>query len=167
MGVQDLQRCIEEHCKEACKPVELIKISRGYALGQRKGHERLCLIVDAESCLDRLYGGFYSDWACGGQWNRMRQFVTTFVDACMSAHMELLFYFNGALESSRLEEWLARQHQVRRNASNVIKHIANKGTPPPKVWWTPPVSLRTALRMTLRQLQIPVATSLEDHHQEI
>ena len=170
MGLQDLQRFIEEHCKDACKPVDLIKIARGHALGQagkRKGPNHLCLIVDAESCLDRLYGGFYSDWACGGQWNRMHQFIGTLVDACLSAHMELLFYFNGAFESSRHDEWFAQQQQIRRNASNVMKHIANKGTPPPKVWWIPPVTLRTGLRMALRQYGIPVACSMEDHHQEV
>ena len=40
----------------------------------RKG-KRFQLVLDAECCLDRLYGGFTSDWVCGGQWNRMFKFL--------------------------------------------------------------------------------------------
>ena len=35
-------------------------------------------MLDAEGCLDRLYGGFYSDWSCGGQWNHMLEFLSVF-----------------------------------------------------------------------------------------
>ena len=170
MGVESLQTFIEENCKEACKPVDLIKIARGLALsqaGKKRGPNRLCLIVDGESCLDRLYGGFYSDWACGGQWNRMNQFLGTLIQACISAHMELVVYFNGGIENQRGKQWFSEQMSTKRNASNVLKHINNKATPPPKVWWIPPVSLRSSLRMALRQYGVPVASSLEDHHQEV
>ena len=170
MGVQDLQKFIEENCKDACKPVDLIKLARGLALsqaGKRKGPNRLCLVVDGESCLDRLYGGYYSDWACGGQWNRMNQFLVTLMDACAAAHMELVVYFNGSFECSRIQEWFTHQMQVRKNASQVLKHISNKATPPPKVWWIPPVTLRSSLRMALRQWGIPIYSSLEDHRQEV
>lgn len=42
-----------------------------------------------------------------------------------------------------------------------------KGTPPPKVWWTPPTCLRTALRMALRHLNTTVMCTMDDHHQEV
>ena len=170
MGVSDFQKYIEDNCKDACKPVDLIKQARGMALsqaGKRKGLDRLCLVLDAESCLFRLYGGYYSDWACGGQWNRMNQFLSTFIETCMASHMELLVCFNGASESSRLLEWFHRQQAVRRNASSVTKHIANKSTPPPKIWWIAPVTLRSCLRVALRQYGVPILVTLEDHHQEV
>lgn len=170
MGIVDLQGFIEEHCKNACKPVDLIKIARGLALsqaGKKRGPNRLCLAVDGESCLDRLYGGFYSDWSCGGQWNRMNQFLGTLIQACGSAHMELVIFFNGGLENQKLQDWFKEQQLTKKNAISVLKHINNKATPPPKVWWIAPVSLRSSLKMTLRQLGVPVACSLEDHHQEV
>jgi len=39
-----------------------------------------------------------------------------------------------------------------------LKHITTKGTPPPKIWWTPPVCLRTSLRMALRHLNVTVVS---------
>ncbi len=164
MGIQQLQEYIESECPDACKPVDLLKIARGFVT-RRRGHIRL--IVDAESCLDRLYGGFYSDWACGGQWNRMLHFLTIFMRACHSANMELVMFFNGALESQRLEEWFNIQLEDKRNVNQVLKHINNKATPPPKVWWISPVCLRSSLRMALRQMGVSVACSMDDHHQEV
>lgn len=49
----------------------------------------------------------------------------------------------------------------------MLKHISTKGTPPPKIWWTPPVCLRTSLRMALRHLNVTVLCSMDDHHQEV
>lgn len=49
----------------------------------------------------------------------------------------------------------------------VLKHIATKGTPPPKVWWTSPVCLRTAIRMVLRHLNVAVVCTMDDHKQEV
>ena len=69
MGIQELQRYIEVHAPEACVPVDLLKLARGVTLRQPRTpaarmrpppHVQLCLVLDAESCLDRLYGGFFS-----------------------------------------------------------------------------------------------------------
>lgn len=170
MGIKVLQEFLEAHCSSACVSVDLLKISRGFVPKRRLKYGesgRFCLVVDAESCLDRLYGGFFSDWVCGGQWNRMTCFLSSLVQACHSANMELVVFFNGALESQSLDDWSTEQHNQRKKANLVAKHVNNKGTPPPKVWWTPPVFLRGSLRMALRQLNVTVACSMDDHHQEV
>lgn len=51
MGIQDLHTFIENEGV----PVDLFKISRTEAGG-------LHLLIDAEGCLDRLYGGFFSGY---------------------------------------------------------------------------------------------------------
>jgi len=56
---------------------------------------------------------------------------------------------------------------VRKKINQVLKHINTKGTPPPKVWWTAPVCLRTCLRMALRHLNVSVLCTMDDHHQEV
>lgn len=48
----------------------------------------------------------------------------------------------------------------------MLRHIAAKGTPPPKVWWIPPVGLRTAVKLYFHHLKIPVVCSVKDHHLE-
>ncbi len=171
MGIQDIQGFLESHCQQACKPVDLVHIARGIAMkppsGKRRGPNTLRVVVDAESCLDRLYGGFFSDWACGGQWNRMTNFLANLIQACENANLDLVVFFNGALEPTRLQEWTKNQRQNKNTVANILRHIGNKGTPPPKVWWTPPAGLHTALRMALRTLGVPIQNSMEDHHQEV
>lgn len=170
MGIKALQDFLEANCASACVSVDLLKLSRGFLPKRRHKYgdsNRFCLVVDAESCLDRLYGGFFSDWVCGGQWNRMTCFLSSLMQACHSANMELVVFFNGALENQSLDDWATEQQNQKKKASLVAKHVHNKGTPPPKVWWTPPVFLRGSLRMALRQLNVTVACSMDDHHQEV
>ena len=170
MGIRSLQEFIETHCASACVSVDLLKISRGFVpkrRGREPGNERFCLVVDAESCLDRLYGGYFSDWVCGGQWNRMMAFLGSLMQACHSANLDMVVFFDGALESQKLNEWYADQLNAKKKVTFVLRHINNKGTPPPKVWWIPPVFLQGSLRMALRQMGIGVACSMDDHAQEV
>ncbi|XP_015592341.1 constitutive coactivator of PPAR-gamma-like protein 1 homolog isoform X2 [Cephus cinctus] len=176
MGIQDLQAFLDNSSIQGGSvPVDLLKIARNISQRQRnrigKGQQhslaKLRLVLDGECCLDRLYGGYFSDWACGGQWNRMVQFLAVLTQATELAGVELAVFFNGCLESPRRAEWIQNQLKVRVKVNNVLKHITTKGTPPPKIWWTPPVCLRTSLRMALRHLSVTVLCSMDDHHQEV
>ncbi|KAG0724596.1 Constitutive coactivator of PPAR-gamma-like protein 2 [Chionoecetes opilio] len=176
MAIQDLQRFLESQVPGACVPVDLLKIAK--SVGTRRSHHRsaprgmyghvpLTLVVDGEYCLDRLYGGFFSDWVCGGQWNRMVQFLAVLMQTVQNNNIELAVFFNGALEQQRLNEWARHECSLRKNVNSVLKHVTVKGTPPPKVWWVAPVGLRTCLRMALRHLNIQVLCTMDDHHQEV
>lgn len=177
MGIQALQKFIEANCPGACVPVDLLKIARNAAVRRPGGRgnprlpaaagNRLCLVVDGECCLDRLYGGYFSDWVCGGQWNRMVQFLSVLIQTIQNNNIELAVFFNGSLEPQRLEEWHRQQQAERRKVGQVLKHVATKATPPPKVWWIAPVCLRTCLRMALRHLNVTVLCSMDDHRQEV
>ena len=108
MGIGDLQEFIETHCQQACKQVDLVKVARGFAVQSRNSKkaargeplQQLRLVVDAESCLHKLYGGYYSDWVCGGEWNRMMTFLSNLVQTCRSCNLDLVVFFNGALGGS-------------------------------------------------------------------
>lgn len=104
---------------------------------------KLRLVLDGECCLDRLYGGSYSsiytfslvcyffnkykiekaiytlDWVCGGQWNRMLEFLAALIQATEPPGMELAVFFNGCFESPRLTDWIQNQLQVRIKVNNV------------------------------------------------
>ncbi|KZC14572.1 PREDICTED: constitutive coactivator of PPAR-gamma-like protein 1 homolog isoform X2 [Dufourea novaeangliae] len=176
MGIQDLQVFLDgNYVQGGSVPVDLLKIARTIAQRQHnrvgKAQQlhsgKLRLVLDGECCLDRLYGGYFSDWACGGQWNRMLQFLAVLIQATEMSGLELAVFFNGCFESPRRTDWVQNQLQVRIKVNNVLKHISTKGTPPPKIWWTPPVCLRTSLRMALRHLNVTVLCSMDDHHQEV
>lgn len=99
---------------------------------------------------------FVTDWICGGQWNRMLQFLASLVQTLHAHNLHLAVFFNGSLEPPRMHEWVRNQLAARSNIYQVLRHLHTKGTPPPKVWWVPPSTLRTALRLALRHLKIAV-----------
>ncbi|XP_040890411.1 constitutive coactivator of PPAR-gamma-like protein 1 homolog [Toxotes jaculatrix] len=170
MGVQGFQEYIEKHCPSAVVPVELQKLARGSMVGggrQRPPQSPLRLLVDAENCLHRLYGGFYTDWVSGGQWNHMLGYLAALSKACFNGNIELLVCFNGALEKGRLHEWVKRQVNERQTAQQIISHVQNKGTPPPKVWFLPPVCMAHCIRLALLRFRVGVVQTIEDHHLEV
>ncbi|XP_008282955.1 constitutive coactivator of PPAR-gamma-like protein 1 homolog isoform X1 [Stegastes partitus] len=170
MGVQGFQEYIEKHCPAAVVPVELQRLARGSMVGggrQRPPQGPLRLLVDAENCLHRLYGGFYNDWVSGGQWNHMLGYLAALSKACFNGNIELLVCFNGALEKGRLHEWVKRQVNERQTAQQIISHVQNKGTPPPKVWFLPPVCMAHCIRLALLRFRVGIVQSVEDHHLEV
>lgn len=70
MGIQDLQAFLESNSLEGgAVSVDLLKIARNVTQRQQPHNanrkirpigNKLKLIVDAECCLDRLYGGYFS-----------------------------------------------------------------------------------------------------------
>lgn len=170
MGVQGFQEFIEKHCPSAVVPVELQKLARGALVGggrQRAPQGPLRLLLDAESCLHRLYGGSYTDWVSGGQWNHMLSFLSALSRACFCANIQLQVCFNGALEKGRLHEWVKRQVNDRQTAQQIICHIHKKGIPPPKVWFLPPVCMGHCIRLALLRVGVGVVQTMEDHHLEV
>ena len=113
---------------------------------------RTAFVVDGESCLDRLYGGFFSDWGCGGQWCHMVDFLATLLATLHKSNVQLAIFFNGALEAERFPEWRKAQLQIKAHTKKVLRHVDKRGTPPPKAWWVPPCGLRTLLKYALRTL---------------
>lgn len=159
MGVQGFQDYIEKHCPSAVVPVELQKLARGSLVGggrQRPPQTPLRLLVDADNCLHRLYGGFYTDWVSGGQWNHMLGYLAALAKACFGGNIELFVFFNGALEKARLHEWVKRQGNERQTAQQIVSHVQNKGTPPPKVWFLPPVCMAHCIRLALIRFHVKV-----------
>ncbi|XP_068598678.1 constitutive coactivator of PPAR-gamma-like protein 1 [Brachionichthys hirsutus] len=170
MGVHGFLEYIENHCQSAVVPVELQKLARGSMVGggrERPPQSRLRLLLDAENCLHRLYGGFYTDWVSGGQWNHLLGYLAALSEACFNGNIELLVCFNGALEKGRLHEWVKRQVNERQTAQQIVSHVQNKGTPPPKVWFLPPVCMAHCIRLALLRFRVGVVQSVEDHHLEV
>lgn len=181
MTIESFQRFVETFCPSACVPVDLVKIARNIILNNltpRVYHDfrfqppefipsPLCLVMDGECCLDRLYGGFFGDWVCGGQWNRMVDFLRTFFQVVNKRNIEITVFFNGALEPHRMINWVEKQKAEKEKISQVLRHTTCKGTPPPKVWWVAPNGLRTYLRILLRHLKVNVVLTTHDHHQEV
>uniref|UniRef100_H2Z6S7 Uncharacterized protein n=1 Tax=Ciona savignyi TaxID=51511 RepID=H2Z6S7_CIOSA len=121
MGAHDLQEFIDKFCPNAC-----VNVNIGDPAWRRKvvgsQFEPIYLVIDADSCLHRLYGGSYTDWVCGGQWNQMYHFVKCFCMAAERANIEMTIYFNGALEKQRIQEWTKKQNTLKENIRKIINH---------------------------------------------
>ncbi|XP_067408436.1 constitutive coactivator of PPAR-gamma-like protein 2 [Emydura macquarii macquarii] len=126
------------------------------------------LLVDADSALQRLYGGYQTDWVCGGQWNAMVGYLAALSQACLyQGGLELAVIFNGGLGKERLPEWGRRAQAERQTAQLIASHVGNKGTPPPRAWFLPPACLGHCVRLAMIRFRVKVFQSLEDHHLEV
>ena len=183
MGHRLLQSFLETKCPEANSPVDFGKMLvpadaatvEGAAGGDAPALPEAAaavaspgfkLLVDAESCLDRLYGGKHADWLAGGDWNRMIEFLTSLRDACRANGISLVVILNGALEVSHMPEWAKGQAVARAHVKTALKEIYRPRRMPGRLW-VAPAGLRTALRLALRQLGIETSCSTEEHRLEV
>ncbi|CAG7719750.1 unnamed protein product [Allacma fusca] len=165
MGLSDLQSHIVQAIPDAAALVDLLQIAKE----RTKREGPLKLVVDGECCLDRLYGGFYPDWVCGGQWDKMEQFLRNFSLVIQSSNLDLVIFFNGTTEIERVGGGHSRYRyeETYRFLEEITKHVTLKKKPPPKIWWIPPAYLRSAIRQTFRLLDVKVMCTIEDHHKDI
>lgn len=81
------------------KPASSVKTAN-----RPEGPDRVALVLDAESCLERLYGGYFPDWCCGGQWRHMVSFLGTLVGRLHQHNVQLAVFFNGSNEAPRFAD---------------------------------------------------------------
>lgn len=146
MGVKFLHELVESgKVTNSVVPVDLIKLAKTYikslpAQSRKPGAPKLCLVIDGECCLNRLYGGYFSgtwclllveykmlnsdrvcfvDWVCGGQWNRMVNFLEKLIGLLENSNVELIVFFNGAIETQRMNEWIMQQKEESKKVNQV------------------------------------------------
>ncbi|MEQ2217928.1 hypothetical protein XENOCAPTIV_026315 [Xenoophorus captivus] len=124
------------------------------------------ILIDADSSLQRLYGGYQTDWVCGGEWNAMLGYLAALSQACLyQGGLELVVVFNGTLGKERWPEWARRAQGQRQTAQLIVNHVGSKATPPPRAWFLPPACLSHCVRLAMFRFR--VVQTLEDHHQEV
>ncbi|XP_023995035.1 constitutive coactivator of PPAR-gamma-like protein 2 [Salvelinus sp. IW2-2015] len=175
MGVQGFQEYLEKRCPGASIPVDLLKLGR--TAGRQHPHHHpgplpppppARILIDADSGLQRLYGGYQTDWVCGGEWNAMLGYLAALSQACMyQGGLELVVVFNGTLGKERWPEWARRAQGQRQTAQLIVNHVGSKATPPPRAWFLPPACLSHCVRLAMFRFRVRVVQTLEDHHQEV
>ena len=174
MGLRLLQSYLEVSCADANVPVDFGKLIAAAAKSATEGAAAaggdgppagLKILVDAECCLDRLYGGMHADWLAGGDWNNMLDFLTSLRDACQESGVTLVVLLNGALEVPHMAEWAKTQAVARAHVKTALKQCFRPRRVAGRLW-VAPAGLRTALRLALRHLGIEMACSTEEHRLE-
>ena len=128
---------------------------------------RMKLVFDTESSLHRYYGGYYTDWVCGGQWSRMLSHLKKIVNTCQENNIQVVFFVDGSQQSARRKEWYFQQIIRKERILQIFKHINRRSIGPPKVWWQEPTCLRHCLAAALQMLNVPVKVTLVDHNSEV
>ncbi|XP_029689283.1 LOW QUALITY PROTEIN: constitutive coactivator of PPAR-gamma-like protein 2 [Takifugu rubripes] len=183
MGVQGFQEYLEKRCPGAAVPVDLLKLARTAARQPPHHHHPhhphhpgpmppppppTRILIDADSSLQRLYGGYQTDWVCGGEWNAMLGYLAALSQACLyQGGLELVVVFNGTLGKERWPEWARRAQSQRQTAQLIVNHVGSKATPPPRAWFLPPACLSHCVRLAMFRFRVRVVQTLEDHHQEV
>ncbi|XP_033987716.1 constitutive coactivator of PPAR-gamma-like protein 2 [Trematomus bernacchii] len=184
MGVQGFQEYLEKRCPGAAVPVDLLKLARTAARQPPHHHHQhhhphhpgpmppppppARILIDADSGLQRLYGGYQTDWVCGGEWNAMLGYLAALSQACLyQGGLELVVVFNGTLGKERWPEWARRAQGQRQTAQLIVNHVGSKATPPPRAWFLPPACLSHCVRLAMFRFRVRVVQTLEDHHQEV
>ncbi|KAA0706973.1 Constitutive coactivator of PPAR-gamma-like protein 2 [Triplophysa tibetana] len=179
MTVNGFQEYLEKRCPGAAVPVDLLKLAR--TAGRQPPHYHhhhpsslppppppARILVDADSGLQRLYGGYQTDWVCGGEWNAMLGYLAALSQACLyQGGLELVVIFNGTLGKDRWPEWARRAQGQRQTAQLIVNHVGSKATPPPRAWFLPPACLSHCVRLAMFRFRVRVVQTLEDHHQEV
>uniref|UniRef100_A0A673YC10 Family with sequence similarity 120 member C n=1 Tax=Salmo trutta TaxID=8032 RepID=A0A673YC10_SALTR len=176
MGVQGFQEYLEKRCSGAAIPVDLLKLGRTAGRPHHHPHHPGSLpppppariLIDADSGLQRLYGGYQTDWVCGGEWNAMLGYLSALSQACLyQGGLELVVVFNGTLGKERWPEWARQAQGQRQTAQLIVNHVGSKATPPPRAWFLPPACLSHCVRLAMFRFRVRVVQTLEDHHQEV
>uniref|UniRef100_A0A3P8Z2T3 Family with sequence similarity 120C n=1 Tax=Esox lucius TaxID=8010 RepID=A0A3P8Z2T3_ESOLU len=182
MGVQGFQEYLEKRCPGAAVPVDLLKLAR--ITGRQPPHHHhhphhpshmpppppppARILIDADSGLQRLYGGYQTDWVCGGEWNAMLGYLAALSQACLyQGGLELVVVFNGTLGKERWPEWARRAQGQRQTAQLIVNHVGSKATPPPRAWFLPPACLSHCVRLAMFRFRVRVVQTLDDHHREV
>lgn len=175
MGVETFLAYVESTFGSTSKSVDLLDLANKHKLSvvapginlRPEALAPLSFLVDGECCLDRFYGGYYSDWVSGGQWNRMITFVSNLSKACKFFGLQLTVCLRGGLEKDHEKEFDAITEDYRTKLGLVLKHLQTKGTPPPKVWWIPPTGLRECLAAALHACGMSVLYTGADYYKEV
>lgn len=114
------------------------------------------LLIDVETTLERLYGGFYSDWLAGGEWSHLYTYILSLLKPCQDLSLCLIFCFDGTLYRSGQSQWYAEQTHQRKKVNRIFKHLKqNKSGLPRRHLWLCPPAFQLCLRLILRELNSP------------
>jgi hypothetical protein len=129
---------------------------------QRQNHDNSSstqlshLLIDVDTTLERLYGGFYPDWLAGGEWSHLYSYLLSLLKTCQDLSLCLIFCFDGTLYRSGQSQWYYEQIQQRKKVNQIFKHLKqNKSGLPRRHLWLSPPSFQLCLRTILRELNSP------------
>ncbi|XP_038056556.1 constitutive coactivator of peroxisome proliferator-activated receptor gamma-like [Patiria miniata] len=126
MGVKGLQVFADTNCPGALVRVNIAKLAADF---HRRFDRKPVLVVDGMGCL-RIFYNPKTPWVYGGQWKEFLNRLKRFVDAFTSAGIELVFIFDGVVETSKVAEWVRRRNDEMKTVAKIYRSIKEDGRHP-------------------------------------
>ncbi|CAB4032588.1 Hypothetical predicted protein [Paramuricea clavata] len=166
MGIQGLQSFVEIQCSnDAWGDIDFKELNQSLSHGKTSNAPSV-LVVDAMSCLKHFYAS-NTDWVCGGQWNELLRNVENFVKAFRQIDIELVVFFDGEQDTAKIQSWIQEEEEYRQLVHQILSHVHNTATFPPKRHFFAPKSISTCLRLAFRSRDVVVCSTVGDLHKEI
>ena len=153
LGVNNILDCLELNTPANKRDIEeFLPSSRENSTSSALSH----LLIDVDTSLERLYGGFYPDWLAGGEWSHLYSYILSLLKTCQELSICLIFCFDGTLYRYGQSQWYYEQIQQRKKVNQIFKHLKqNKSGLPRRHLWFPPPAFQLCLRTILRELNSP------------
>lgn len=173
---------IARDCQSSVTDVEFAcYLNKIRTADQTETNKKHRIVIDCESCIDRLYGGYFPEWHNGGMWNNSFRFFQEIKKFCRDSKIELILFFNGTTpELSDMQDWVEQQRMKRAKINKIFK--TNPGEFLHKNLWVEPIFLREQLIYftddtkyskeqkhlgKLRQETVRTFSSLKNHQKEL
>ena len=156
IGVNHILECVDVSASPNQTDIETL-IRQQHTNPMKSDHTEIRslshLIIDVDTSLERLYGGFYNDWLAGGEWAHLQNYMESLLKTCQALSLCLIFCFDGSLYRSGQSQWYDEQTQQRKKVNLIFKHLKqNKSGSPRRSLWLCPAGFQLCLRLILRQL---------------
>jgi hypothetical protein len=156
IGVNNILDCLELNTPSNKRDIEeLIRHQRSMINPSENSPSTQLshLIIDVDTTLERLYGGFYPDWLAGGEWSHLYSYILSLLKTCQELSLCLIFCFDGTLYRYGQSQWYYEQIQQRKKVNQIFKHLKqNKSGLPRRHLWLSPPAFQLCLRTILREL---------------
>lgn len=156
IGVNNILDCLELNTPSNKRNIEDIIRNHRQTNTNSSATQYYHLLIDVDTTLERLYGGFYPDWLAGGEWSHLYSYLLSLLKACQDLSLCLVFCFDGTLYRTGQSQWYYEQTQQRKKVNQIFKHLKqNKTGLPRRQFWLPPPAFQLCLRTILREINSP------------
>ncbi|CAF4898051.1 unnamed protein product [Rotaria sp. Silwood1] len=157
IGVNNILDCLELNTPSKKRDIEDIIRNQYQNNNENSSSTQFYhLIIDVDTTLERLYGGFYPDWLAGGEWSHLYSYILSLLKTCQELSLCLVFCFDGTLYRYGQSQWYYEQIQQRKKVNQIFKHLKqNKSGLPRRHLWLSPPAFQLCLRTILREINSP------------
>lgn len=147
-------------------------LNRTTVPGFQDHRQPLRVLIDGETCLERIYGGLYSDWICGGEWSQANRFLRNLCLTLLKRNIEVIIYFNETIvDGFHMDEWERKQKEDTNKIKTLYTYwVLGEKNPGEKEYWLAPVNIKSQIAQFARKnghQQLRVFKAAKDYKEEL